>query len=756
MAAIRYIIEVILCSGLFAVFYRWLLARKVSFRLCRAYILATVALAIAIPAMNVPLYTSRTVADEIFETITLSGTAEAEYEMGAETEIAEAAAPVPAEAGTNESKRSIDYLAWIKGGLSFIYIVTALASLALIIINSEKIRRLRKRSQLTHTKEYTLAENKEVTTPFSFLRTIFLGMNYVAQEREQILTHEASHVRHGHSYERIALSVIRSLFWFNPFFWMAESDLEEVQEWEADKDVLEEGHNLKVYRTTIFKQLFGYNPEISCGLNNSLTKQRFIMMTQNQNGRGTLLRLAATLPALAACFFAFGCGMKSLEEPAAIEANLTDGAEVTYIIPCIPKNGIQSHYGDVSRDGAHEGIDFVLDEGAPVWAAADGKVIDVHDGYRSLLEYKTATIKLRKPYTLMNDDKGYSVYDCGNGTTLTSGYNVEGGDYFTSKTGGKGYGLHVIIEHPDGSRTIYAHLSKAMYLKPEIKAGDVIGYAGSTGDATGSHLHFKVQKKGKPADPGKMEPIQSIMLTVKGEKVYHAGKELDLSKGEVTELAMEFKKINDMPTIHIKAEGDVKVGTVTDIKEQLRAAETLRLRYVNDAGDVNRFLPPPATSDSQVKVVERPENMVRDRNLICIKINEQAKVLMFGNDSEYYVSDIEDFDTEALKRMIVNAGNNPKLPEKTLRDIHMSDGSTWSTYVSKAFISLQPNEETKQNAFIALERKIRQAYGELRDELSMEKFGRKMDELSQEEKQVIYEAIPINVSEAEPRPKVKI
>ena len=148
--------------------------------------------------------------------------------------------------------------------------------------------------------------------------------------------------------------------------------------------------------------------------------------------------------------------------------------------------------------------------------------------------------------------------------------------------------------------------------------------------------------------------------------------------------------------------------------------------------------------------------MVRDRNLICIKINEQAKVLMFGNDSEYYVSEIEDFDTEALKRMIVNAGNNPKLPEKTLRDIHMSDGSTWSTYVSKAFISLQPNEETKQNAFIALERKIRQAYGELRDELSMEKFGKKMDELSQEEKQVIYEAIPINVSEAEPKPKVKI
>ncbi len=722
MTAIRYIIEVIICSGLFTVFYRWLLARKVSFRLCRAYILTTVVLAMAIPAMNVPLYTSRTVADEIFETITLNGTVEAEYVRDTQAEaIAMPAAPAEAETEAADPARKIGCMAWIKGGLVLIYILTALASLTLIIINTEKIRRLRKRSQLTHTKEYTLAENKEITTPFSFLKTIFIGLNYIAQEREQILTHEASHVRHGHSYERIALSIIRSVFWFNPFFWMAESDLEEVQEWEADKDVLDEGHNLKVYRTTIFKQLFGYNPEISCGLNNSLTKQRFIMMTQNQNGRGTLLRLAATLPALAACFFAFGCGMKSLEEPAAIETDLTDGKDVTYVIPCIPKGGIQSHYGEASLNGTHEGIDYVLEEGDPVWAAADGKVIDVNDGYRSLLEYKPGLIKIRKPFTLVSEADGYSVYDCGNGTTLTT----EGDGYFTSRNGGKGYGLHVIIEHPDGSRTIYAHLSKALYLKPEIKAGEVIGYAGSTGDATGSHLHFEVRKKGKAVDPGEIKPLQTITLTVKGEKVYHAGKELNLSKGEVTELAMEFGKIQDMPTIHIKAEGDVKVGTVTDIKLQLREAEALRVSYVTDGGAVNKFLPPSTKSGILQSL---PDKIDRD-DLINIKINENGKVLMFGNDDNHHISDVEDFDIEALKNLITNAEN-------------------------RALILLQPNEETRQNAFVELERKIRQAYGELRDDLSMEKFGKKMEDLSAEERQVIYEAIPINISEATPKPKI--
>ena len=119
---------------------------------------------------------------------------------------------------------------------------------------------------------WTLAENEKVQTPFSFLRTVYMGFNYSPSERLMILTHEASHVRHRHSHERLVLSALRSLLWFNPFLWMAEKDLREVQEWEADRDVLDKGNDLTLYRTAIFKQLFGYNPDISSGLNHSLTE----------------------------------------------------------------------------------------------------------------------------------------------------------------------------------------------------------------------------------------------------------------------------------------------------------------------------------------------------------------------------------------------------------------------------------------------------------------------------------------------------
>ena len=56
-----------------------------------------------------------------------------------------------------------------------------------------------------------------------------------------MVCHEASHVRHRHSAERIALELVRSLFWFNPFVWIAGRWLSEVQEWEADRDVLDAG-----------------------------------------------------------------------------------------------------------------------------------------------------------------------------------------------------------------------------------------------------------------------------------------------------------------------------------------------------------------------------------------------------------------------------------------------------------------------------------------------------------------------------------
>jgi murein DD-endopeptidase MepM/ murein hydrolase activator NlpD len=65
------------------------------------------------------------------------------------------------------------------------------------------------------------------------------------------------------------------------------------------------------------------------------------------------------------------------------------------------------------------------------------------------------------------------------------------------------YGRKIEVRHPDGTVTWYAHLSAFVRTTGAVKAGDVIGRVGSSGNVTGPHLHFEVR-------PGGGEPIPPL------------------------------------------------------------------------------------------------------------------------------------------------------------------------------------------------------------------------------------------------------
>ncbi|MCX7878551.1 MAG: M23 family metallopeptidase [Ignavibacteria bacterium] len=65
-----------------------------------------------------------------------------------------------------------------------------------------------------------------------------------------------------------------------------------------------------------------------------------------------------------------------------------------------------------------------------------------------------------------------------------------------------GYGNCVIIKHNSGYESLYGHMSKLNAVTgQEVKAGDLIGYIGSTGRSTGPHLHYEIRKNGMDIDP---------------------------------------------------------------------------------------------------------------------------------------------------------------------------------------------------------------------------------------------------------------
>lgn len=67
-----------------------------------------------------------------------------------------------------------------------------------------------------------------------------------------------------------------------------------------------------------------------------------------------------------------------------------------------------------------------------------------------------------------------------------------------------GYGNRIVINHGNGYKTLYAHLSGFNVKKGQkVKRKDVIGYIGNTGTSTGPHVHYEVLLNNRPVDPSK-------------------------------------------------------------------------------------------------------------------------------------------------------------------------------------------------------------------------------------------------------------
>ena len=275
-----YALEVLACSGVLLAAYAILLERHVRFGWCRAYLLASTLLAAVIPLLRIPVWPGEAV--EVIPTVALPA---AEWTA----EVVEEAAP----AVTPEAICLAVYLI----GVGLVA--------GVMLWQVVRIRRLRRGAAITRTERFTLVRTPQRIASFSFFRSIYLWDQIPAGELQAIVAHEASHVAHRHSAERVAMECMKAVLWWNPFVWLAARRLTEAEEFEADSDVLAEGYDIEHYMKTIFRQLFGYSPEIANGLRNSLTKKRFKMMTTQTKSRHSLLRLAGILPALIGLLCAF-------------------------------------------------------------------------------------------------------------------------------------------------------------------------------------------------------------------------------------------------------------------------------------------------------------------------------------------------------------------------------------------------------------------------------------------------------------------
>lgn len=151
---------------------------------------------------------------------------------------------------------------------------------------------------------------------------------------------------------------------------------------------------------------------------------------------------------------------------------------------------------------------------------------------------------------------------------------------------------------------------------------------------------------------------------------------------------------------------------------------------------LSRRLPPMPDPNQKVQ-----DQKVNRRNIIVVKINSADKLLAGSEPMD--VSQLKD----KIKIFLTNPTDDQTLPEKEAVQIE----GYGQAMVSKGVISLQNDRGTSYQAYIAVQNELVKAINELRDEFSQANFGKKYASLDEDKQKIVREAIPQNISEAEPK-----
>ena len=155
---------------------------------------------------------------------------------------------------------------------------------------------------------------------------------------------------------------------------------------------------------------------------------------------------------------------------------------------------------------------------------------------------------------------------------------------------------------------------------------------------------------------------------------------------------------------------------------------------INTDLGIQRRLPPPSDPN-----VQPPE--IYKRNTFTVKVNRADQLLFDGQIGE--VTGLKD----RAKEFLSNPQNLINLPEKTVIEIPLIG----SYEVSKGVISLQNDRGTSYDMYFKVQNELTAAINELKDELSITRFGRGYKDCLPDQREAVDKAIPTAISEAEPK-----
>lgn len=188
---------------------------------------------------------------------------------------------------------------------------------------------------------------------------------------------------------------------------------------------------------------------------------------------------------------------------------------------------------------------------------------------------------------------------------------------------------------------------------------------------------------------------------------------------------------------------EINAGSMADIAFLLLIFFLVATTMNVDTGLV-RVLPPMPPENQKQEDIK-----VKERNLFLVLVSGSGNI-MVGTPNNQEFTDLHQVK-DRTKEFILNPMDDENLPEKTAKEIELADGSKWVYPESQGVVSLQTTLETDYQTYIMVQNELTRAFNEVRDEVAMQKFGKKFSELEKEDRDAVSKAVPLKISEAEPR-----
>ncbi|RKS55894.1 beta-lactamase regulating signal transducer with metallopeptidase domain [Gillisia mitskevichiae] len=298
-----YIIQVVLFQLLFLVVYEVLLKKETFFSYNRAYLLLTPVLAFLLPIINIEMLSGFVPQESV-------------------TSISRFWLPEVNIGGVTQNTQQLPEIVLSKKSHSFnwmtiIYCIGAIVSLGIVGKKLFNLRKLFKFNVISKVKQFNIVEIPSSNVACTFNKTIFLGDELTAIEKEQIVAHELIHVEQKHSYDLVIFEILKIIFWFNPLIYIYQNRIAALHEFIADSNVIK-----IVEKRSYYEQLLNtaFNTQnisfINQFFNHSLIKKRIVMLQKSKSKTNAKFKYLVILPLMLIMLTIVSCTQEGPEEMA--------------------------------------------------------------------------------------------------------------------------------------------------------------------------------------------------------------------------------------------------------------------------------------------------------------------------------------------------------------------------------------------------------------------------------------------------------